>query len=165
MERIFGNVTIRDACERDALSAVEVHYDSVHHVASKDYSQEILDEWSPPVSNQRVKNFLNNGADVKLVAEREGKVIGFGELLSDKNQLGAVYVASQAVGQGVGKALMICLEEIARGKNIPFLQMESSITAFPFYQKLGYVVLEHGTYKLRSGLEMACVKMRKNFSA
>lgn len=154
---------IRDAQKEDALSVIQVHYDSVHNVASQDYPVEILDEWSPSVSEQGAEKFLNNGADVKLVAEREGKIVGFGELLTDKNQLGAVYVASCAVGQGVGKAIMTCLEDIARQKNVPYLQMESSITAFPFYQKLGYVVLEHGTHRLRNGLEMACVKMRKDF--
>ncbi len=157
----FGNICIREAQKGDALSVIKVHYDSVHHVASKDYSSEILDEWSPPVSEERIQKFLNNGADVKLVAEIDGDVVGFGELFTYQNQLGAVYVASRAVGQGVGRALIECLEDKAKQMNVPYLQMESSITAFPFYQKLGYVVVSHGTHPLRDDLQMACVKMHK----
>jgi putative acetyltransferase len=163
MNKKFGKIFIRYVREDDALSVIQVHYDSVHHVASKDYPIEILDEWSPPISEERIAKFLNNGADVKLVAERDGHIIGFGELLTDKNQLGAVYVASSAVGQGVGKAIMTCLHELAVQKNVPYLEMESSVTAFPFYQKLGYIVLKHGTHRLSNGLKMACVSMRKDF--
>lgn len=163
MNQEFQNITIRHATPDDAWDVVRVHFDSVHHVAAKDYPVEILNEWSPPVSEERVRKFLNNGADVKLVAQVNGDVVGFGELLTDKNQLGAVYVASSAVGRGVGKSIMACLEDIAKQKNVTFLEMESSVTAFPFYQKLGYVTVKHSLHRLGNGLEMACIKMRKDF--
>lgn len=163
MNRKFGNIVVRDAHERDTLSVIRVHFDSVHYVASKDYPIEILDEWSPPVSEERIKKFLSNGADVKLVAELNGDIVGFGELLTKKNQLGAVYVSSSAIGQGIGRTIVMCLEEIAKQKGVPFLQMESSVTASPFYQKIGYQVLAHGVHVLDSGQTMSCVKMRKDF--
>lgn len=163
MNKKFGNILIRDAREDDAFSVIKVHYDSVHHVASKDYPSEILDEWSPPVSEERMQKFLNNGADVKLVAEIDGDIVGFGELLTEKNQLGAVYVASKAISQGVGRAIMECLEEMAKKKNVEYLHMESSVTAFPFYKRLGFYVIEHSRHDLPNGLKMACIKMRKDF--
>ena len=41
------------------------------------------------------------------------------------------------------------------------LHMNASLNAEAFYRRAGYEVLEYGIHRLDTGLEMACVKMKK----
>jgi putative acetyltransferase len=59
---------------------------------------------------------------------------------------------------GVGKAILRELERIARERSVPYLQMDSSFTAEPFYLANGYRTIERGFHTLRNGETMACVK-------
>jgi putative acetyltransferase len=53
------------------------------------------------------------------------------------------------------------IEKIARKHDLTYLQMDSSVTAEPFYRALGYRVRERGDHVRHSGQHMACVKMEK----
>ena len=53
------------------------------------------------------------------------------------------------------------IEEIARNHGLAFLQLDSSVTAEPFYRALGYEVRERGEHVLSSEQRMACVRMEK----
>jgi putative acetyltransferase len=75
--------------------------------------------------------------------------------------LRACYVSPNAIRKGVGSAIIREIKHIALENGVTFLQMDSSVTAEPFYKALGYEVLEYGQHILRSGHPMACVKMRK----
>jgi len=47
---------------------------------------------------------------------------------------------------------------------VPYLEMDSSLTAAPFYAANGYRNLGQGFHKLRNGEMMECVKMRKDLA-
>jgi putative acetyltransferase len=157
------NIKIRPYEDRDAQAVLEIHRDAVHNTAAPDYEQEILDEWSQPIDEKRLRRFREeNSADVRIVAEINGTIVGFGELVTSENILGACYVSSSAGGKGVGKSIMFELEKIASEKGLKYLSMDSSVTAAPFYRSCGYSELERGEHTLKSGRKMACVKMHKN---
>jgi ribosomal protein S18 acetylase RimI-like enzyme len=42
--------------------------------------------------------------------------------------------------------------------------MDASINAEAFYRRAGYEILERGVHRLRSGREMACLKMKKTLT-
>jgi putative acetyltransferase len=71
-------------------------------------------------------------------AEIDGRIVGIGALVLAKSELCACYVAPQATRRGVGSALMHELERIGRDNGLANLEMDSSVTAEPFY-------LAHGT--------------------
>jgi hypothetical protein len=48
---------------------------------------------------------------------------------------------------------------VARG--IAQLHMDASINAEAFYRRAGYDVIARGTHRLRTGHEMACIRMSK----
>ena len=65
-------IKIRLFQPKDAKTIIQVHYNAVHKIASKDYKPEILNDWSPPFSFERVKKFVENqskGKEVTVVAE------------------------------------------------------------------------------------------------
>lgn len=157
-------VDIRPYQETDARSVLEVHRAAVIKTAARDYDSDILEEWSPPVDDARLEKFKReNSADVRIIADVGGTVVGFGELVTKESLLGACYVHPEYGGQGVGRKILAKLEEIALEKGLTYLFMDSSITAEKFYNAHGYKTLEYGEHSLRSGRKMACVKMRKDF--
>jgi putative acetyltransferase len=158
-------IEIRPYKESDARAVLEVHRAAVIKTAARDYEPAILEEWSPPVDDQRLEKFKReNSADVRIVADINGAVIGFGELVTNESLLGACYVHPEYGGKGVGHKILSKLEEIALEKGLTYLFMDSSITAEKFYNAHGYKTIEHGEHSLRSGRKMACVKMRKEIS-
>lgn len=161
-------VSVRPATVEDAESIVRAHYSAVHKTAARDYPQDILDEWSPAVTAERIGKFEslvrdNPENEVIVVAEIDGKVIGFGSIVPAKNELRAVYVSGDAGSSGAGRAIVEYLELQARKLNVTELNLDSSINAEAFYAKLGYEAIGKGKHPMRSGRLMDCVRMRKQF--
>lgn len=156
-------IKIRLAKPNDAKSILEVHYDAVHKIASKDYDKKILNDWSPPVTAKRVKDYKKKSRIkiIRLVANINGKIVGFGTLTPKDCRIGAVYVSPKAKRRGVGALLLRELENIARKLHIKKLKLESSITAEKFYNKNGYKSLKNSYFALRTGRKMKCIKMAK----
>lgn len=156
-------VIVREMRREDGRSFIEVRNAAVRGIAVKDYPPEVIENWvGPPVTEAMVERFLlNPDRGIRLVAEIDGVIVGMGELIITTNELRACYVSPSAIRKGVGSAIICEIERIARENGMTFLQMDSSVTAEPFYKALGYEVLEYGQHILRSGHSMACVKMRK----
>jgi putative acetyltransferase len=95
------------------------------------------------------------------VAEIDGEPVGIGAIVVSNSELRACYVAPSAARRGVGSALVATIEQIAREHLLDHLDLESSITAEPFYSALGYRVESRGEHFLSPGVTMAAVKMRK----
>ena len=160
----MGKVNIRFARNEDARGILEAHYSAVHQTAYKDYSPEICNDWSAPVTKERISQYLNNSFpyETTIVAEVDGEVAGFGAIVETVNELRAVYVAARFGRRGIGSTLLSELERTAKTRGCTELHLDSSVTAHAFYLSHNYLVLEHTGHALRSGRVMACVKMRKS---
>jgi len=156
-------ITIRLMRPEDARAALEVHRAAIHGSAARDYPKPVLDDWGPlPVTAERAMRFqANPDNETRVVAEQDGEVVGFGALVAENNELRACYVDPKACRKGVGTAIFQELERVAHARGLTHLQMDSSITAEPFYKSLGFEVLKRGEHVLRSWRRMACVKMQK----
>jgi putative acetyltransferase len=160
------NLIVREANVDDSRVIVQTHYDAVHTTAVSDYEVDVLNEWSAAVDD-RVASMTNQieknpDGSLMLVAELDGKVVGFGEIVAALCELRAVYVSPTCGRSGVGRALLNELECRARDLGAPRLWLDSSLTAEPFYHAMGYQSDERSEHRLRSGRMMACVKMHKN---
>jgi len=157
-------ITIRPFAPADAESVVRVHWEAVHETAGADYPPDILNEWSIPVTPERVQAFRATRAtskEITLVAEKNGHVVGFGAFLPATNELTAIYVLPEAGSQGVGKQLLQELERLARERGLTELHLDSSLTAEPFYRANGYVRESTEEHTRASGRKMPAVQMRR----
>ena len=150
----------------DALAILEAQRSAIRQTAASAYSPAIIDEWSPAViTRERVEKFqcwIERGEELIVVAmEPAGQIIGFGSIVPANSELRAVYVAGAYGGQGVGRALLARLEELALEAGQAELRMDASINAVPFYEATGFISLERGEHPMPSGNRMACVRMRK----
>jgi putative acetyltransferase len=156
------SVTIREMRPEDARRFLEIHHAAVRGIAAKDYPTSVVEAWARPITDQVIERFLaNRDREVRLVAEIDGEPVGIGAIVVSNSELRACYVAPSAARRGVGSALVATIEQIAREHRLDYLELESSITAEPFYSALGYRVESRGEHFLSPGVPMAAVKMRK----
>jgi putative acetyltransferase len=147
----------------DGRRFIDVRNEAVRGIAVKDYPPEVIENWARiPVTEKGLQYLhLNPDREIRLVVEVDGEIVGMGALVVANNELRACYVSPSAIRKGVGSAIIREIERIASQNGVTFLQMNSSITAEPFYKAMGYEVVEYGEHILHSGHPMACVKMRK----
>jgi putative acetyltransferase len=154
---------IRGMRLEDARAFLEIHHAAVHGLAPRDYSPDVIDAWAPmPILDEHVEKVRSNpDGEMRLIAERDGRIVGIGCLIAGNGELRACYVAPEASRRGVGSAIVGAIESAAREQGIAHLDVDSSVTAEPFYAVLGYEARERSEHILPNGLLMACVKMRK----
>jgi putative acetyltransferase len=163
-----GDISVRLARTGDGAAILRVHRRAIHEIACGDYPADILAAWGPPIPAEELPRRgaefdakASDGQEVAVVAEIDGQVAGFGEIVPSRNQLLAVYVNPDFARRGVGTAILRELERRARDAAVPYLEMDSSLTAAAFYSRHGYREIERGVHRFRNGAQMACVKMKK----
>lgn len=128
-------MTLRPYDPADGPAMAALFYDTVHTVASRDYTpqqlnacatgQVDLDAWN--------QSFL---AHRTVIAEEGGILVGFGDM--DKTgYLDRLYVHRDYQGRGVATAICDALESPISGP----ITTHASITARPFFESRGYRVI------------------------
>ncbi|MCK9319933.1 GNAT family N-acetyltransferase [Methanoculleus sp.] len=133
----------RKAKKEDAKEISTLIRNTLEKVNSKDYSKEII-------SYLKRKNFKKEVE--KKIEEREGYVaieneIIIGSVFLKDNRIGWVYVNSNFLGKGIGKKLMILIEEKAKKKGLKKVVLNPTKTALKFYEKLGYKKIKQEIWK------------------
>ncbi len=150
--------------EEEIKGILDVHYAAVHGEPVDYYEEEILDDWSPPVDEQRIANFLNRPQkedEVLRVATMDNGVVGFGIVVPRLSELRACYVLPRLGRQGIGRALLSELERTVQNAGCDWLNLNASMNAEPFYLANGFVADGLGRQPLPGGHEMSCVRMYK----
>lgn len=139
---------IRPARAADAPAAARLYYETVHRVNSRDYRPDQLAAWAPRVHPPA---FWRRRWRVcrTFVAELPGGIAGFAEL-GRHGQVDCFYVGHALQGQGVGAALMGRLIAAARRDGTPRLRAGVSLTAAPFFRRMGFRVLRRQTRVCRN---------------
>jgi putative acetyltransferase len=161
------SLRIRSMRPGDARAFLEVHHAAVRATAARDYPSDVIEAWAPlPVTEVAIERVQTNRSnEYRLIAEIDDRIVGIGSLVVENAELRACYVSPEAGRKGVGSALVREMERVAKERGLTFLELDSSITAEPFYIMLGYEVRERGQHILGSGQPMACVKMRKELGS
>ena len=160
-------VHMRPATVADAIAIIDLHFAAVHQTAGSFYPPEVLDNWSSQPDDTRyeqIRRAVAKGEELFVIAEDASGIIGFGSIVPTLQELRAVYVHPKAGHRGIGSQILAHLEQLALDQGAVQLQMDASINAEAFYSRAGYDVVERGIHRLRSGHEMACVKMKKRLT-
>lgn len=153
-----------DSDATDIRGILDVHFAAVHGEPVDYYDEEILDDWSPDVTDSRIENFANRpqrSDEVVRVAEMDNAVVGFGILVPRLSEIRACYVHPRLSRQGIGVALLTELERLAGQSGLDWLNLNAALNAEPFYLANGYVADGLGKQLLPGGREMSCVRMYK----
>ena len=158
MRRVTETTHIRDYEAGDAPEIARLFYETVRSVNRADYSDEQVEAWAPGVPDPDEWHARVVGGRT-LVAEEGGEAVGFA-VLEGNGHLDMLFVRRDAVGRGVGRRLYEAAEQAAQGWGLGRIFTEASITARPFFERQGFLVVREQTVTVR-GVPMTNFAMEK----
>ena len=153
---------IRKANKNDIGIAWEIRKESIKAECTNYYPPEIIELWLNGSLPEGFASELERNFYVASVGE---KIIGLGAIKYSENKIYAIFVKPEFLGKGVGKQMMLFLENVALLNNIQTIYLDSTLNAAPFYRSLGYVGDAIIQYNNPRGFVMDCVAMTKELSA
>lgn len=129
-------MNIRPYRSSDCPALAELFCETVHTVNAAHYTPDQLDAWADGKVDLEAwdSSFREH---YTLVAEEEGKILGFGDIAAD-GYLDRLYVHRLHQRQGIAAALCDRLEQTVKGSIVT----HASITARPFFEARGYRVVK-----------------------
>jgi putative acetyltransferase len=155
-------LAVRPATPADAAPIAEVMRTAIRVLARATYPPRVLALWSslPPLYHAWA---MSAGGETYLVAERDGRIDGYAALHG--REVTAVFVRPEAARQGVGRALLARVEDLAAANGERTLVVRSSRGAVPFYEAAGYAAVGPTWVPLFDGVDLAAVRLRKRLEA
>ncbi len=144
---------IRRYKNADCDMVAKLFYETVHSVNAKDYTEEQLSVWANNADSlkSRRNDLLKQ---YTLIAEINGVVVGFGSV-DKKGYLDLLFVHKDYQKQCIATALCNELE-----KGFSVINTFASITAKPFFESRGYVVVKAQEVE-RLGVKLKNYEMQK----
>ncbi|MDN3674909.1 GNAT family N-acetyltransferase [Flavobacterium branchiarum] len=150
---IFRTATLSDLKEMQ-----ELFIDTIKNVCQKDYNPKQIEVWTSGASNtERWINVINT--QFVLLAIIENKIVGYGTL-KDGNYIDFFYVHKDFQRQGIADKILSKLEIEAKKSNSKIITSDISITAKPFFEKKGFIVIKEQRIE-KLGVELINYKMQK----
>lgn len=146
-------IAIREAQDTDAADVGNLIRDTIRTSNAKDYSASAIEQVANGFTTAVVQELL--GRRIVLVAQTGDQIIGTASL--DAQTVRSVFVTPVAQGRGVGRRLMSEVEAIALRNGVLELHVPASLTAAPFYQRLG----SHKVGDAYHGEERTIVMLKK----
>ena len=128
------SIAVRIAQAADADGISQVILAALHSSNARDYPADVIVRVAGNFSPAAVLELLRRR--VVLVAVQDQVIVATAAL--DGNAVRSVFVNPALQGQGIGRLLMIEIELRAREAGVTVLSVPSSLTAEPFYTKLGF---------------------------
>lgn len=156
--------SIRPAQAGDAERLIHIHFAAVHGIAEQFYPSAVLTAWSPTPSASRyewMRMVIDSATNNVLVAEMEQIIGGFAIYVPSSGFIQALYVDPQFTGRGLGKALLVVIENQLAQAGVSAARLNASHNAAKFYRRAGFQVLAPTTQTLSDGTPLECVAMQK----
>ena len=143
----------------DCKSVYELFYNTIHSVNAADYNVAQLNAWAPKDMDLEQWNKRLRRNDYAVVAEKDGVIVGIGTA-DDIGYFDLLYVHKDYQRMGVATLISNNLERYICGKGSKTITTDASITARPFFEKRGYIVLAEQNLECR-GQYLTNYKMQK----
>ncbi|MCU0570233.1 MAG: GNAT family N-acetyltransferase [Oculatellaceae cyanobacterium Prado106] len=144
-------IAIRSFQIQDAEQIAQLFHDTVREVNIRDYSSQQVQVWAPDDIHFRnwvevcANRFTYIAEDTGIaegtnIAGKAGTIAGFGEL-EPNGHIDCFYCHKDYQRCGVGRHLYQAIEAKARELSLSRLFTEASITAQPFFQRMGFSII------------------------
>ena len=166
-------VEVRNARRSDRQAIRDLHVESVRELAPAAYREAVVDAWVGDEERDPANYEVTADESAFFVADVEGDVVGFGEIVSREGatsaydmaadaEVRAVYVAPDWAGDGIGSALLAELESWGRERDLKTVVLTASLNAVDFYEARGYEQVRERTHTFGGEVEGPVVVMRKS---
>jgi putative acetyltransferase len=153
-------VSVRDYHPDDAGATIDIFLRAIREGASKDYNLAQIDAWAK-VDDPKVWAQWRASRPTWL-AICEARPVGFSDLKAD-GCLDMMFVHPDHQGKGVASLLLETVEAAARGQGYWRIFTEASLTARPFFERKGFIVLAAQTVEKR-GQTLPNFRMEKSLA-
>ncbi|HGS5672503.1 TPA: N-acetyltransferase family protein [Vibrio parahaemolyticus] len=140
-------IKIRKYKESDARALWAIFYHTIRNVNIRDYSQEQVVAWAPDNFGPEVWQLKMNSI-APFVAEIDGDIVGYTDL-QENGLIDHFFCHHEHQGKGIGRSLMEHVLNVGKQQGIYTFYSEVSITARPFYERLGFKVVQEQTVEVR----------------
>ena len=151
-------VRIRNYQTSDAKALWEIYFHTVRNINVRDYSQQQVEAWAPNGFDSELWQKRMNEL-LPFVAELDGCVVGYTDL-QPNGLIDHFFCHHECQGKGVGRALMEHVLAVGRVRGASRYFSEVSITARPFYEHLGFKVVNEQEVEMR-GVKLTNYVMEK----
>lgn len=131
-------LTVRDYLPTDCDATIDIFLRAIREVASKDYSPAQVAAWAKV--DDRDGWAERRSSRPTWIAECDAIPAGFSDLMPD-GHLDMMFVHPDYQGIGVASLLLETVEAEARRCGLTQISTEASLTARPFFEGKGFVVL------------------------
>ncbi|MBD2341081.1 GNAT family N-acetyltransferase [Calothrix sp. FACHB-156] len=122
--------------QQDAQQIAQLFHETVREFNLGDYSENQVKAWAP--DNINFRNWAKICAErFTYVADDQGVIAGFGELETN-GHIDCFYCHKNYQRMGVGSKIYATIEAKAYELGISRLYLEASITAKPFFLRMGF---------------------------
>lgn len=126
--------------KQDAEKVAQLFHETVREINCHDYSSAQVKAWAP--DNLHFQDWATRcSSKFTYVADDAGVIAGFGELEPD-GHIGCFYCHKSYQRCGVGRQIYQAMEAKARVLGVNHLTVEASITAKPFFQRMGFAIVK-----------------------
>ena len=138
------STVVRLAQPDDAEGVSQVILAALYGSNAQDYPAQVIARVAGNFTPEAVLDLF--ARRMVLVAVQDRVIVGTAAL--DANVVRSVFVNPALQGQGIGRLLMVEIERSAREAGVAMLSVPSSLTAEPFYARLGFRTVrevDHGS--------------------
>ncbi len=128
------STVVRLAQPDDAEGVSQVILAALYGSNAQDYPAQVIARVAGNFTPEAVLDLF--ARRMVLVAVQDRVIVGTAAL--DANVVRSVFVNPALQGQGIGRLLMVEIERSAREAGVAMLSVPSSLTAEPFYARLGF---------------------------
>jgi len=153
---------IRPFASDDLRPMVTLFTETVHRINRRDYTPEQIAVWAPRDHDWSRWQSRFQGLHV-LIAEDAGKLIGF-TAFTEQGYVDFLFVHHEHQRQGVARALLREAETQLFANGVRRVTAHASITARPFFEAMGYVVLAQKWFE-KDGVTLTNFAMDRDLDA
>lgn len=150
---------IRCATLEDAQAAFDIRLLAIRSQCIGAYTSEQMMLWTQGAAKDGYDTLMDKHFYLGCL---NGEPVATGMLDLANNEIGALFVLPGFTGRGIGKQILAYLEALAQELGIEEVILDATLNAADFYRRCGYVGDEQAIYHSPSGLQLACIPMRKH---
>ena len=151
------NIRLRYGTIADLQPLQQLYVETIVSVCKLHYNDEQIRVWTAGIENKKRWEDIFTQQKV-LLAKHENTIVGFISL--EKNYIDFLYVHKDYQRQGIAQFLYQEIENMAKKEGETLLHSEVSLTAKPFFEKMGFSVVKEQTIE-RDGICLINFKMKK----
>ncbi|EQC49168.1 acetyltransferase, GNAT family [Bacteriovorax sp. BSW11_IV] len=137
------NTIIRKAKPGEEAQIHEAHMRSIREICVIDHGEEEIRGWGyRPLGDRWVRAIQEE--DVWVI-DSNSSILGLGHIVFLRNEneeygyINALYLTPEIIGQGFAKILLLEMINFAKNRGVHTIELGSTITAYNFYKKMGFV--------------------------